>query len=133
MAVWDIVGSILKGTVGEVSNYFIRRTEIRAQEHIQELQLQQAIQERKLDLIKQGLTADENWEALQISNSGWKDEWVLLVLSFPYVIAFCPPLQPVVLSGFNTIGQTPDWYRWLVTLIFTSVYGIRIWRRQKDA
>jgi hypothetical protein len=133
MAAWDVIGSILKGTVGEVGAFFTRRMEVKAQTHIKELELEQAIHERKLDLIKQGLVADEQWEALQISNSGWKDEWILILLSVPLIFVFVPATTGYVLAGFLALEQTPDWYRWLIMLIFTAIYGIRIWRRQKEA
>lgn len=72
---------------------------------------------------------DANWELAQINNSGWKDEFVLLLLSVPLVLVFIPPLQPYVLNGFSVLDACPAWYRWLVVVIFAAIYGVRVYRR----
>lgn len=79
------------------------------------------------------LQYDNEWELEQIKNSGWKDEYVLVLLSIPLVMVFVPPLAPYVLNGFAVLAQCPDWYRWLTMMVFGAVYGIRIWRRQGSA
>ncbi len=117
-------GSLVKGVIGDgignnIVDYYKKKAE-----------LKQALHERKLELIKQGLHADAAWEIEQIRNSGWKDEWILILLSIPLVMSFVPSMVQYVVAGFAALSATPDWYRWLIMLIFTAVYGIRIWRRQ---
>lgn len=75
------------------------------------------------------IDADSAWEESSIRNSGWKDEFVLLVLSLPLVAVFVPTLAPVILRGFEVLATTPDWYRWLVVMIYAATFGIRVWRR----
>ena len=65
-----------------------------------------------------------------IRNSGWKDEYILILLSIPMVLSFVPFTVGYVQMGFAALSQTPEWYRWLIMLIFTAVYGIRVWRRE---
>lgn len=113
-----------------IGNYVNRRMEIKAQDRQQERAIKAAMVERKIELIKEGMHADAAWEVEQIKNSGWKDELVIIVLTIPLVLVFIPKTAPYVLTGFQILEQTPDWYRWLVMLIFTAVYGIRLWRRQ---
>jgi hypothetical protein len=113
-----------------VANYFTRRAEIKAQDRQQERALKQALVERQIELIKEGLHADASWELEQIKNSGWKDEYVLIVLSIPLTMCFVPGLDGYVLRGFKVLSQTPDWYQWLVVIIFAAIYGIRLYRRQ---
>lgn len=76
------------------------------------------------------IDADAAWEEASIRNSGWKDEFVLLVLSLPLVSVFVPTLAPWVLTGFEVLATTPEWYRWLVVMIYAATFGIRVWRRQ---
>jgi hypothetical protein len=121
MSIW---GTVLKGIVGDgignnIVDYYKKKAE-----------LKQALHERKLELIKEGLHADAAWEIEQIKNSGWKDEFVLILLSIPLIGVFIPKMQPYVLNGFAILETTPAWYRWLILAIFTAIYGIRIWRRQ---
>lgn len=124
--------SILGDIPGAVATYFNKRQEIKAEAQKRKDEFEDAIHKRRIELIAQGLAADASWELEQIRNSGWKDEYVLIVLSVPLVMCFIPGLDTFVLRGFGVLGQTPDWYQWLIGVIFTAVYGIRIWRRQQS-
>lgn len=128
MAWTDILGSILK----PVGDYFTRRQELKAQDRQQQAAIQAATVERQVELIKQGLTGDMQWEIEQIKNSGWKDEYVLVLLSIPMIGVFIPRVQDAILVGFKYLEQCPEWYRWLILVIFCAIYGIRVWRRQPD-
>jgi hypothetical protein len=114
------------GILAPVKDVVVKGMEIRAKRKEQELQLEDAMHQRRIELIKQGLAADATWEIEQIRNSGGKDEWVLGVISIPLVGCFIPGLDTYMLRGFNVLGQTPDWYQWLILLIFTAIYGIRV-------
>lgn len=127
-----ILDKILGGIAGPAVDYFKQRAQLKSTERIRKLELDDAIHKRRIELISQGLAADASWELEQIRTSGWKDEWVLILLSIPLVMVFLPFSQPAVLNGFEALMTTPDWYRWLIMMIFTAVYGIRIWRRQQS-
>jgi hypothetical protein len=73
---------------------------------------------------------DHEWEVESIRNSGWKDELVILVLTIPLVLVFIPATAPYVLEGFKILETTPDWYRWMIVMIYAATFGIRVWRRK---
>jgi hypothetical protein len=123
-----VVGAITKPIADGVQGYL----EIRSKERLRKLELEDAIHTRKVELIKQGLAADATWELEQIRNSGWKDEYVLGVLSIPLVGCFIPPIADDILRGFEVLSQTPSWFQWLVLVVFTAIYGIRIYRREQS-
>lgn len=136
----DWIGAILgKGIAEPVATYFTRRQELAAARHKAKLDFETAKGERQAELIKAGLAADATWEVEQIKNSGWKDEYVLIILSIPSILSFVKieignylfDGAALVASGFASLQATPDWYRWLIMLVFTAVYGIRLWRRQQ--
>lgn len=91
-----------------------------------ELRAEQAWTEWRI----KNIDSDSAWEQASIQNSGWKDEFVLLVLSIPLLLVFVPPLVPTVLQGFAVLESTPEWYRWMIVLVYLATYGIRVWRRQ---
>lgn len=128
----SILSKILGAPIEAVKDYLVKRMELKAEDKKQERELKAAMHERQVELIKQGLAADATWEIEQIRNSGWKDEYVLLLLSIPLIGCFIPKVQKYILQGFEVLSHTPDWYRWLILLIFTAIYGIRIWRRQQS-
>lgn len=130
----SILTKILGAPFEVAAGYFKRRMEIKAEDRQQERAIKKALVERQLSLIEQGLTADMSWEmeyARQAATS-WKDEYTLIVVSIPLVMAFIPGLSPYVMQGFAAFGNTPMWYQVMVQTIFYATWGIRLWRRQQS-
>lgn len=124
--------NLVTGIPQVIGDYFNQRQKLKHVEKLQKLEMEAAIHKRRVELISQGMHADASWEIEQIRASGWKDEWVLLVISIPLILSFIPGTVVYVQSGFEALERTPQWYQWLVMLVFTAVYGIRIWRRQQS-
>lgn len=131
MAIWS---DIITGITGPVADYFKTRQENKTRENIRKMELADALQQRQISLISQGLTADMNWEmafANQAATS-WKDEFELLVLTIPLVMCFVPGLSQYVLDGFKVLAQCPQWFLFLVISIYLANYGIRYWRKTQS-
>jgi hypothetical protein len=82
--------------------------------------------ERK-DRIKE---AKVNAEIQRLANtsdqSGWKDEYLVVLWSAPAIMSFIPQLQPYMRDGFQILAaDTPDWYviGWLG--ITGAVFGLK--------
>ncbi len=126
-----IAEKILGGSVQIVADYFAKREEVKSKERIRKMELEDAIQSRRVELIKAGLAADSTWELEQLRNSGWKDEYVLGVISIPAVLCFTEAGALRVRAGFEALAATPLWYQGMFVSIFLAVFGIRYWRRQQ--
>ena|SRR3990167_1069148 len=131
----SILSKILGGIVGpgtgeQVVGYFKRRAELKQELALAKIQGEIKAEQAWAEWRTTNINADAAWEQASISNSGWKDEFVLLVLSIPLVLVFVPPLAQYVLQGFQILDTTPEWYRWLLVMIYAATYGIRIWRRK---
>lgn len=113
-----------------VADYFKERQRLKAELKLKKLEGKVQIEQAKAQMEVRKLEADNAWELAQIANSGWKDEWVLIMLSIPLVLVFIPSLAPYIQQGFDVLATTPEWYRWLIMAIFTAIYGIRVWRRK---
>lgn len=127
--------SMLVGKLPEVAaTYFTRRAELRAQEHQNQLELEKARGDRQAKLISEGLAADANWEMefAKQAGSSWKDEYTLIVVSIPAILAFIPGADKYVARGFAALSQTPVWYQVMLVTIFFATYGIRYWRRTQS-
>lgn len=127
MAIWT---KIIEGVTGPVADYFKQRTKLKYELKLKKLESLVKIEDAKANRAIKELDSDTAWELKQIENSGWKDEWVLILLSIPLVLVFIPATAPYIYNGFAVLATTPDWYRWLIMLVFTAIYGIRIWRRK---
>lgn len=128
---WDaIVGSLLGKVAPKVADYYMQKQALKHEYKLEELRTKVAAEAAKRQYIENSENRDHEWELASISNSGWKDEYVLILLSIPLVLVFIPYTQPAVLAGFQNLDQTPDWYRFLIGIIFAAIYGIRLWRRK---
>jgi hypothetical protein len=117
-----------------IGNYITKRMEIKAAQVQGEQAIKKALLERQLVLIQEGLHADMQWEmemAKQAASS-WKDEYVLILVSIPAVLAFIPGAAPVVADGFDAIDKMPRWYQIVFVSVLLATYGIRWWRRSQS-
>lgn len=134
----NIIGSLLKNITEPVVAYFNTRQELKSKERIRKEELKDAIHQRQVDLIKEGLHADMNWEMefAKQAQTSWKDEYTLIVVSIPAILAFVrtPWLDGPALvgQGFQALAQTPIWYQTLLISLFMATVGIRWWRRNQS-
>lgn len=86
-------------------------------------ELKNAIKEKQIERAKAGQLAEVQWNIKSLENSGWKDEWLTIILSIPLVLVFFHPAVPTILQGFQTLEQTPLWYRSAVGVMIASAFG----------
>ena len=127
MAIWD---KLIAGVTGPVADYFKQRTKLKYDLKLKKLESQIKIEDAKANRKIIELESDTAWELKQLEKQGWKDDWVLILLSIPLILVFIPTMAPFIFQGFAVLATTPEWYRWLIMLVFTAIYGIRIWRRK---
>jgi hypothetical protein len=137
----SLLTDAITGLTGPVADYFKRRAELKVEQakfeseaRIKDHELLLAQKTRQIELVSQGLTADANWEmefARQAASS-WKDEYTLIVVSMPAVMAFIPGLDIYVLKGFAALAKTPVWYQIMLVSLFFATVGIRYWRRTQS-
>ena len=125
----SIVGALLKTVAPKVADYYIKKVELENEVVLEQLRGKIAWEQALSKRAEASEGRDHEWEIESIKNSGWKDEWVLIVLSIPMILVFFPWTQPYIATGFEHLQQTPDWYRWLTTMIYAATFGIRLWRR----
>lgn len=128
---WSSIVSALLGKVApKVADYYMQKQALKHDIEMEILKGKAAWEAAKTRRSEQSEGRDHEWELESLRNSGWKDELVLIILSLGMVGAFVPGLAPYVLQGFAILAQTPDWYRWLVVMIYAATFGIRVWRRK---
>ena len=89
--------------------------------------LKQATVDADIAIMVARQTADINWdiEAMRGAKNSWKDEWFVILLSIPAVMAFIPPLAPYVGEGFQELAQAPDWYLAAFGIAVAASFGFR--------
>ena len=128
---WTAIISKLLGSFSETAaEVYIEKKRLKQEVELEKLRGKIAWETALTKRAEASEGRDAEWEIARIKDSGWKDEWVLILLSIPLVLSFVPQTVVYVQMGFAALASTPDWYQWLIMLIFTAIYGIRIWRRE---
>tara|TARA_R110002072_G_scaffold151470_2_gene300798 strand:- start:10588 stop:11043 length:456 start_codon:yes stop_codon:yes gene_type:complete len=117
--------SIVEGVISPLIRYFDRRAERAAQAERQRLELEDVRHERRVQNVREGRQAEEDWNIRALDNSGWKDEYMTIVLSFPLIGAFVPPLVPYLMEGFEALEAMPDWYVYSVGAMIAAAFSFR--------
>lgn len=129
----SIVGALLGKVAPKVADYYIRKQELKQEAELEKMRGKVAWQQAMTKRASESEGRDHEWELAMIENSGWKDEWVLLMISIPLPLSFIPATQPYVTGGFDALAMTPLWYQGMVVTIYFAIYGIRKWRRKTQA
>jgi len=125
-----LVGGLLKTVAPDVASYYREKQKLKQEVKLEILRGKAAYEQQKTARASESEGRDHEWEIESIRNSGWKDELVIIVLTFPLVLVFIPAFAPFVLEGFRVLDTTPDWYRWMIISIYLATFGIRVWRRK---
>ena len=64
-------------------------------------------------------------EALRQQQYSWKDEFALLVITFPFIGSFLPWTQEFVMLGWEYVSKAPEWYSYTFIGAISASLGIR--------
>lgn len=124
-----IIATLTGQTVESVVTYMTIKHQLKANIELEKLRGKAEWERAKSQRASESEGRDHEWELASIQNSGWKDEWVLIVLSIPMILVFVPWTQPTIMAGFAALETTPLWYRTTVMTIYLATFGLRLWRR----
>lgn len=122
-----IVGALLGAPAEQIAEYLKEKQRLKSELKLARLRARVAGERAKEARAIQADSNNHEWSLLQIQNSGWKDEFVLIIVSTPFILGFIPGMQKYVKSGFDTLAQTPVWYQVMIVTIFFAIYGIKKW------
>tara|TARA_A100001515_G_scaffold141845_1_gene139441 strand:- start:7588 stop:7944 length:357 start_codon:yes stop_codon:yes gene_type:complete len=85
-------------------------------------------QKIKAEIQKKQLTGEIDWdiEAIKATQSSWKDEWITILLSIPFLLCFISDrTREMAFAGFEALGQAPAWYTYSFGVVIAASFGIR--------
>ena len=118
-------GGVFSKLFGWVGDYFTARQQTKHEEEVMALELKKAKTQAQIELYKTGLVGDIAWESRAQENSGWKDEFLVIIFSIPLIGGFIPGMEEYILNGFKSFDAMPDWYQGAIGVIVASVFGVR--------
>ena len=85
-------------------------------------------QKVKAEIQKKQLTGEIDWdlEAIKATQSSWKDEWITVLLSLPFLLCFISDeTRAMAFAGFQALEQAPAWYTYSFGVVIAASFGIR--------
>lgn len=125
MAIPLILGGVVTAAVEMIKTWWTNREEIKRAEHDAKIETTKAETSARIEYLKTKQQMDGEWELESIRQSGWKDEWVTILVSIPLVLCFIPGMDTYVTRGFASLQNTPEWYQWSVLIVIASAFGVR--------
>lgn len=91
------------------------------------LQGRKEIQQATIQKEVTQLQNEASWDTVQAeaSKSSWKDEWLTILVSIPMIMSFIPGMKETVMNGFSVLAQCPEWYQYLIGVVFAASFGIK--------
>jgi len=120
-----IIGGIISGVVSlgkTIGGGIIERSKIKTQGKIDIRKAKIASKIKRFDQL-----GEMDVAAMKGMQFSWKDEYILVLMSIPLIMAFIPGLEEHVKKSFAIINNLPEWYRWSWMGIVTATYGLRTW------
>ena len=67
--------------------------------------------------------------------SSWKDEYLVVILSIPFLLSFATPYIQMLITDYDlmaklreawqAVGLAPDWYQWSFLGVVIATFGLR--------
>lgn len=55
---------------------------------------------------------------------GWSDNYLVVVVSFPFIAGFIPGLDQVAANGIANFEAMPEWYQGIFGTVVLAVFGL---------
>lgn len=81
----------------------------------------------KTEVRIKAMQSEENWERIMAEGSqgSWKDEWFVIVLSIPMILAFVPSAVPYIEEGFRVLERMPEYYKAFLAAAIAASFGLK--------
>lgn len=63
-------------------------------------------------------------ESVRNGIPGWSDEYLVLIVTFPFIACFIPGLDQVAQAGIDNFEKMPEWYQGIFGTVVLAVFGL---------
>lgn len=118
---------MIQAFIGPIANLAGSWLQGKADKNAAEAKLKLTEAEAKAKILLSEKTSVADWERIMAegAKSSWKDEWFVIVLSIPLVLAFVPGAEGWVDRGFEQLNKAPDWYFYSLGIAISASFGVR--------
>jgi len=108
-----------------------RNEQAKAKLEIKKIEAQGKIEQAKA--LAQMEAEYDNYAQLAMKTT-WKDEYLVIILTLPFIISFLTPYIAVLFgidltiqlaNAWKLVGSAPEWYQWSFMGIIIATFGLR--------
>ena len=130
---WDLIKTLglkmlgVGGAVAKYQEHQLIKMEKKMEIESKQMDLQIAKVQGEIERQNKLQTAEIDYdvEALKQTQFSWKDEYALLIVTFPFIGCFVPKLQDYVMKGWAYVSKAPIWWQWTFIGAICVSLGIR--------
>jgi len=125
---FSLIGTLGGAIVNGVSNYFTTKQEIKKVEVEANKEVIVARAKATINRLQRESEQDFDLNRMAVENmkNSWKDDFILIIITMPFIMLFIPEYQAIAINGLEAMDiNTPIWYQIMVISIFLSIYGLR--------
>jgi len=141
------VPAILTAVFSAITSLGGSYLENRSRERATKLEIKKIEAEGRVEQARALAVATANYDnyAQQQMSRTWKDEYLVVLISFPYIVSFLTPfielavkisyaetitprlfdMTSTLAKSWELVGQAPDWYQWSFMGIVIATFGLR--------
>lgn len=128
----QLLGALL-GVAGQSFGTWLqgKQEEAKAKLEIKKIEAQGKIEQAKA--LAQIEAEYDNYAQVAMKTS-WKDEYLVIILTIPFIISFFTPyiavffgvdLTAQLAAAWQLVGTAPEWYQWSFMGIIIATFGLR--------
>jgi len=126
---WNILAGLISPITDTINTY--QNNKAKKQERAD--RLEDAKVQGEIDRIAKITSGEIDYdvEAQRQMQYSWKDEYLVIVLSMPFICSFIPEVQDYIITGWTYISKAPDWYQWSFMGVIIATFGLRTMAKLK--
>lgn len=122
---WKAITGLASAILAPVTDYFKAKQERKRIKVEGEARIAEAKVNATVKRLEDNDAYDANLESLSLQDRGWKDDYLLLITTMPLVLVFFPEMVPKITAGFIALDELPEWYMWVVLMVYIDTFGFR--------
>lgn len=63
-------------------------------------------------------------ESVRNGIPGWSDEYLVFIVTFPFIAGFVPGLDQAAAAGIENFSNMPEWYQGIFGTVVLAVFGL---------
>jgi len=119
-----MIGSLL----GPITNIVGGIVQGKMEQKAAETKMKVAKADAQAKIMLSQATSEADWDKIMAegSHNSWKDEYLVILLTFPMILCFCGDWgRTVVAEGFIALQNMPSFYQYFVGSAVAASFGIK--------